>query len=621
MDSSIDKTAFQINVHLVEHQVFYTPIYLCKEDGYDLKFTIQKYEYSDKNLVKELFADTKSKDNEIDVFITGGPDVVSYVRENENTEKGKVFFWMPIVDRFPLALNVADRKKNGKKSSNHSIKDMLKNGPKKVLTPPEDTTLYYFLSKFYDREAFVKKYLKLGFTEEERRAIIGYLEEYTSLFKGKLTPQKDFDSIDEKLVTEPGTIGFGLSDDAGVKKIKKFNPAMEVIAFTCIYTRKDAWDHEKKRNFLQQFCKYVSLNINKIHTFNDYYHRSQSEPKEYRTDVYESVLNILFPEKDTSGKIDKGKIEVKKQKFIGNLKYLAQHRIFAVNLMNDLQLQGDKIQKAKMKAEDMKSVDLFYKFKLYYWMSEGFVVNAHKAFEQLHEEETAQMAFLKSISASAHAIKTTINTLMSAPLNSLKSDYSNDYRIDLLAEVKETLLLNAELVNLLSKLSISTYSTQSKEKALLDSKLFDTNKREIDLYNLIQNKIKIRALDKTQALKDICLTNKQAISIKSDFLSFNALNPSERFFEMIVLTVIENCSSHGYSVNNVIELTVKVSSNELSFSNKPKQAYNNEPLTGNLRIIDSILQLLDLGRVEIRLDTNNDIFYTTITAGSSSNNG
>src|SRR4051812_40138462 len=104
--SLTNKSEFTINVHLVKHQVFYTPIYLCKQKGFNLKFTIEDYELSDKKLVEELFKEPKAKDNEIDVFVTGGPDVVDFLlkKSSSENEKGKVFFWMPVVDRFPLPL-------------------------------------------------------------------------------------------------------------------------------------------------------------------------------------------------------------------------------------------------------------------------------------------------------------------------------------------------------------------------------------------------------------------------------------------------------------------------------------------------------------------------------------
>lgn len=597
--SSTNKNEFTINVHLVKHQVFYTPIYLCKQKGFNLKFTIDDYELSDKKLVEELFKEPKAKDNEIDIFVTGGPDVVDFLRRQSSTEKekGKVFFWMPVVDRFPLPLITS--KSDKKRHSTEGIRDIRNiKQPYKVYSPPEDTTLHYFLSKFYDKTAFRKKYLD-GLTNEEQKAIIDNLEKYHSIFEGKLEPQKDFDKIIEKLKQDKSALGFWLADDEQIRAFKKYNPPMEVIVFTCIYTRKDVWENERKRAFLQNFCKHVSLYINELHDFNRHFHRKKNS-NDYDIKVLEPVFEILS---------DTVKTDAQKMLFISNLKFLAQNRIFATNINNDLVLLGDEIQK----QDDKKVFEPFYKLKLYYWISEGFVKNAFKEIDDLHEKEMAQMELLKNISASTHNFKTTINTLFSAPLNSLRLQQSDDRRIELLTQAKETLLLNSELVNLLSKLSIPGYGKESKEKALIDSKLFAESSKKIDLKKIITDRLEIWHLDTTNKLKEIVLTNKNEIILDADFLKYENLFPTERFFEMIVLTIIENCSRHAeLDENYKVALSVTASKRELVFSNKKENSKSPDALTGNLRIIDSLLILLDnIGKVSFPHSSGN--FQTKIS--------
>lgn len=232
--------------------------------------------------------------------------------------------------------------------------------------------------------------------------------------------------------------------------------------------------------------------------------------------------------------------------------------------------------------------------------------------------DEANVTYLKGMSATTHALKTTLNTVFSAPLNSLKSDLRDDLRVQLISDAKETLLLNAEVVNLLSKLNITTYSEESKIKALKESGLFEAGQTPVNLKALIESRLNIWHMDKSGSLKEISLDFNCNTEINKNFLQFQDVSPTERFYEMIILTVIENCNRHANSNDFMVKLRVEMDEHTITFINKLKPNgvnFNHKELSGNYLILNSILKNLNIGHVTLGSENNN--FFIKITAENS----
>ncbi|WEK36470.1 MAG: hypothetical protein P0Y53_03070 [Candidatus Pseudobacter hemicellulosilyticus] len=232
----------------------------------------------------------------------------------------------------------------------------------------------------------------------------------------------------------------------------------------------------------------------------------------------------------------------------------------------------------------------------------------------IREQDQAQIELLQSISASTHAIQTTLNTVFSAPLNSLKKNLPDDECVRQLITAKETLLLNGRLVNLLSKLGVHNGSYQDKEHILLGSEFFSNRGKSINIKELMVSRINIFNQDKTNSGKTIKAEFSGPDSISEDFFRYENLFATDSFIEILLLTIIENCNTHGLMEDYSVTVNVLIDESSIVFSNRKKPSgkdLNSVPKSGNFRVLESILKKLNAG--SIRILTDNDVFSVTVT--------
>jgi hypothetical protein len=379
-----DHKKYKINVHFVEHQVFYTPIYLCKDEKkFDIHF-VHDYKDSatdkpsDKVLVKNLFERGDSDPGVIDIYVTGGPHISSYARANPNCKKGEVLLWTTIVDRLPVMLLMSNG--HGKRDyAQYSLRNLSEKAPEKIYSPPQDTTLHYFLSQYYDRTSFQKVYFNQN-TEDDKK-IIEYFKKHNSIFDGKLDPV-NFGKISASLHENEGTYGYGLSSDQNLRNFKMISPPMEIIPFTCIFTKKDIWADDSRRECLHEFCKAINLNISKIHRFNRYYHKNKETGKYDIKPLLTAIENFHHK---TNEPLSEPELEKLGQLFVGNLKHLVKQRVFAVNLQNDLALKA----KGEGVTYDKEIEDI-----LYNWIIKD-VVEIEPAISEIEAEMKLKNEYLE----------------------------------------------------------------------------------------------------------------------------------------------------------------------------------------------------------------------------------
>lgn len=531
---------YVVRIHLVKHQEFYTPVYLCN-GKFKLEFVYEPYETSDKKLVEELFQPIRSKENVIDVFMTGGSDVVQYLHEHPKTEKSTVCFWSSIVDRFPLPLVMQTQ--SHEKYGNLNIGDVGKHAPEKILCPPEGTTLHYYMCKFHDAEMYIQQHIGSSLTEQEKQKIIASHRDHTSPFAGKLAPQKDFKSIITEAGKDPSSWAFTLPHGSNMQLVEKIHPPMEVVLFTALYTRDDIWQDEKKREFLQLFCKHISMNITEIHEFKQYYEK-QPVTGIYDTGWLNLVFDILFP-----GHTDETFL-VEKQDYIANLKYLARNRIFATNLSEDLQIRITK------EEEPDSELCITNRQRIFYWMREGYIKNAELANEEFNKKKNAYIAFKSGVINSTynigHLIKNRLTDSMKALSNFYRSIDSITYDKKRLKEVLYTAIMalkRAEKIglflNLISLIEdeqndsvFSTLPISSKVNNFLNNQIpYDLRRGFDSILNYMEKNYEISSFgfDTLNALEIRCISEKKT----------GVFRPKSFFYDEIILELLYNACNHA----------------------------------------------------------------------------
>jgi hypothetical protein len=536
---------FKINIHLVEHQVFYTPIYLCEQDGYEINYVVEKSKSNDRELVQHLFSDDTSNKNEIDIYLTGGPDITTYLTENPDAPKSKVYFWMTVVNRLPVQLLVRHTKRSSDSDGIYSFRNFTEppiTHLPKIYSPPKNTTLNYFISKYYDKAAFEKDYLKGN--DEDTRKIKAELKKKHSIFNGKLFPANDFDEIIKNIKSDNElAFAFGISFDEEVRKIKKIAPPMEIIAFTCIYAKNDIWNDEEKRKFLDEFCSKVKHYIDRLHEFEKFYEKNSAG--EYSTKELMPALKVFF--KKRFGDIEKLKQEQSEdfnklaQIFVTNLKYLAQYRSFAVDLQSVLELRVGDLNSSKDKIIH----DPYHKFKLYYWIGEGYVINANKAIieDAAHKLKSAFiLAGVSSVIA-----RNLSHNIGSHVLPEYRNFYNNVFK-------------NNASLSPSSEEDLKAYFdyTQNRMELLADITISQKNRvpfrySSSDLIGDFQKYIKNIGLGLFDAFKDK-LKNKVQITIDTNTFDCYIFLPGGQLgvsaFNVVIENILRNYSKHSSSTKN-----------------------------------------------------------------------
>lgn len=235
------------------------------------------------------------------------------------------------------------------------------------------------------------------------------------------------------------------------------------------------------------------------------------------------------------------------------------------------------------------------------------------AIEKIKQDEEIER--LRNVSASTHVIQTTIRGLFAPPLNSLLGENDIDLRILELQKAKNKFIKYAEVINLMSKLSSSFKDENEIKKSLKGSDLFTVNKQEIgDIKSVCDEIIVLRQSDPSLAKLTFTLNN-GCLSGKA-FVYANEYYPAKSFYELLLLTIIENVVKHGAADDGKLTVTMNLSEKEIAIENKSKP--NNkreirvEDMTGNFRVFHTILTRLGLGTFSVSNDNN--VFKVTLKA-------
>lgn len=228
-------------------------------------------------------------------------------------------------------------------------------------------------------------------------------------------------------------------------------------------------------------------------------------------------------------------------------------------------------------------------------------IASQMAIERIKEVEMIES--LSHVSVSTHAIKTAINGLLSPPLNSLwqTDKFRNEYSLKVALKSRDKLLALTEVINLMSKLTSQRLNDQELRSALISSNLFSPYKMK---YALTAKLRELFILQKTN-LQETAIRIREDVEVilDSDFLAYGELFPTELFYELLLLTVVENCIKHGYVDKNedFITLTITYTERTVSFSNRPKRAdtfsLDLKNATGNLRLFYALVLRLQLGEI------------------------
>ncbi len=235
-----------------------------------------------------------------------------------------------------------------------------------------------------------------------------------------------------------------------------------------------------------------------------------------------------------------------------------------------------------------------------------------KQVEKIKQDEEIER--LRNVSASTHVIKTAINGLFAPPLNSLLQEAKIDPRIKELQTAKEKFLKYAEVVNLMSKLSSSYKDEIEIKKSLIGSELFTENKKELGNIKSVLDEI-IALRERNPSLTKLTFVSHGGNLSESSFIYANEYYPAKSFYELLLLTIIENVVKHGSADDGKLTVTMNISDKEITFVNKPKpnskKEIRVEDMTGNFRVFHTILNRLDLGEFSIKVDSE---FKVTLKA-------
>lgn len=253
---------------------------------------------------------------------------------------------------------------------------------------------------------------------------------------------------------------------------------------------------------------------------------------------------------------------------------------------------------------------IHYEVLKFLW-DKGLEYFSNSYIEKIKQDE--ELERLRNVSASAHVFKTTINGLFAPSLNSLLQETNVDPRILELEKVKSKLLKYAEVVNLMTKLSSKYKDKVAIKESLTGSGLFTMNPNEIGKIKSVYEEIlKLRKED--SSLTALTFEINQEALAKDVFVYEDEYYPTKSFYELLLLTIIENAVEHGANDDGKLTVIMNLFENEITFVNKPKpnskKEIRKEDMTGNFRVFRTILNRLELGEFDV--SNNNDEFKVTL---------
>jgi len=233
--------------------------------------------------------------------------------------------------------------------------------------------------------------------------------------------------------------------------------------------------------------------------------------------------------------------------------------------------------------------------------------------EKIKQDEEIER--LRNVSASTHVIKTTINGLFAPSLNSLLQGTNVDARILELDKAKSKLLKYAEVINLITKLSSNHKDNESIKESLTGSGLFTINEGELgEIKSILTEILELRKND--PSLTALTFTMNDKSLAKNVFVYENEYYPAKSFYELLLLTIIENVVKHGATDDGKLTVSMNLSEKEIIFVNKPKpnskKEIRAEDMTGNFRVFHTILNKLGLGTFTV--NNENSEFKVTLNA-------
>lgn len=218
------------------------------------------------------------------------------------------------------------------------------------------------------------------------------------------------------------------------------------------------------------------------------------------------------------------------------------------------------------------------------------------------------------ISVTLHQIKTFVEGVLDSPINKLDSSMpslkSNPDFIKLI-KGRNDIVNTANIINLITKLSTKKKSEIVDKKDLLGSSYFSESKIA-SIQPIIEEIIELRKLDSRK--KTVLITTNGCEEI-DDFLKCGSTYPSELFFKLFLLTVVENTANYGKEIDNVRQLELKYDTAKkcLVARNIPENACDPLPkknkLTGNFKAFDIILDTLEIGQLEFDKENEDGVSY------------
>ncbi len=235
-----------------------------------------------------------------------------------------------------------------------------------------------------------------------------------------------------------------------------------------------------------------------------------------------------------------------------------------------------------------------------------------KRVEKIKQDEEIER--LRNVSASTHVIKTTINGLFAPPLNSLLQEDNVDHRVKELQKAKEKFIKYAEVINLMSKLSSPYKDEIEVKKSLTGSELFTEKKEELGNIKSVLSEI-VTLRESNPSLTNLTFILNNGSLSETAFVYANEYYPAQAFYELLLLTIIENVVKHGAADDGKLTVSINLSEKEIIFINKPKpnskKEIRVEDMTGNFRVFYTILKKLNLGDFSV---DNEDWFKVTLKA-------
>jgi len=223
---------------------------------------------------------------------------------------------------------------------------------------------------------------------------------------------------------------------------------------------------------------------------------------------------------------------------------------------------------------------------------------------------------LRDISMSTHAIKTMVNGLLNPPLSSLKQDpsFEQNLQLDVAIQAKRKIIGLAEIINLISKLSANNNCESIAEKDLEKSGLFSHISEKVSFSKILEGIQETRKLDKN--LTEIVFNYKVHFELPDDFLQYRNVKLNSLFFEIYLLTAMENCVEHGI-VNRdgkcYVNMLFDSSEKSLVITNQAKYRTMEEvKMRGNFRLFQIILGNLKIGRFTPTQEIINDKLHFQI---------